>query len=131
VETSNQTEVFVNGRGDMGRTPLLTQTDVVVQHDMKVMNGKTFRVEVNVLNLFNQKTARHIFNAYNRGAGTPRPSSAINLAAVEITAGYDYKALVAATPDAKLPIGALDPRYGKADLFNPPLEAYVTAKFLF
>jgi hypothetical protein len=131
LETSNQTEVFVNGRGDMGRTPFLTQTDVLVQHDMKVMNGKTFRVELNVLNLFNQKTARHIFNTYNRGAGTPRSSSAPSLAAIDLRNGFDYKALVAATPDAKLPVGATDPRYGMEDLFNPPLQAYVTAKFIF
>ena len=82
METANQTQVFVNGRGDMGRTPFLTQTDVLVQHDMKVMSNKTLRVELNVLNVFNQKTARHIFNYYNRGAGVAVPSSEPSLAGV-------------------------------------------------
>jgi hypothetical protein len=131
LETTNQTEVFVNGRGDMGRTPFLTQTDVLVQHDLKVMNGRTLRVELNVLNVFNQKTALHIFNSYNRGAGTFRSSSAANLLAVDLRAGYDYKALVAAAPDAAKPVGALDPRYGMKDLFNPPRQAYLAAKFMF
>ena len=129
LETANQAELFVNGRGDMGRTPFLTQTDLLVRHDLELTNRKTLRVELNVLNLFNQKTARHIFNSYNRGAGTPRPSSAPSLAAIDLRNGFDYKALVAATPDAKLPIGAMDPRYGMPDLFNPPLEASLTVKF--
>ena len=130
LETANGTEVFVNGRGDMGRTPFLSQTDMLIQHDMK-MSGKTLRFELNVLNLFNQKTARHIFNSYNRGAGTAVASSAVALAPINLTKGYDYKALVAATPDASKAIGAIDPRFGKQDLWNTGTVSYVTAKFLF
>ena len=39
--------------------------------------NKRLRFELNVLNLFNQKTTRHVFNYLNRGAGAPRASSAI------------------------------------------------------
>ena len=131
LETSNQTQVFVNGRGDMGRTPAPWQTDILVRHDLAATNGKTFRVELSVLNVFNRKTARHIFNIYNRGAGSPLPSSAPSLAAVDLIKGYDYRALVAATPDGRLPAGAVDPRYGMADLFNAPLHAYVAARLIF
>jgi Carboxypeptidase regulatory-like domain len=131
LQTANGAQVFVNGRGDMGRTPWLNQTDILLQHDLKVMNGKTFRVEMNVLNVFNQQTARHIFNSYNRGAGVARASSAVSLASVNLQNGYDYRALVAATLDAALPLGAVDPRYSMQDLFNPPLQACLTAKFLF
>ena len=115
----------------MGRTPRLNQTDVLVQHDVKVMNNRTLRFELNVQNVFNQQTARHIFNSYNRGAGVARASSAVSLKSVDLSQGYDYKALVAATPDAQLPVGAVDPRYGMDDLFNPPLQGYVTVKFIF
>ena len=131
LETSNQAEVFVNGRGDMGRTPVLARTDVLVRHDVEVRSGKTLRVELHVLNIFNRKTPRHIFNVYNRGAGSARPSSAPSLAAVDLVKGYDYKTLVAATPDARLPAGALDLRYGMLDLFDAPLDAYLAAKFIF
>lgn len=132
VVTTNQAEVFVNGRGDMGRTPFLTQTDLLISQDLKVINSTTLRLELNMLNVFNQNTARHIFNYYNRGAGSPRPSSAISLANVDLANGYDYKAMVAATPDsAPGNVGATDPRYRMGDLFNSPFEAYVTAKFIF
>jgi hypothetical protein len=131
LETANLTEVLVNGRGDMGRTPFLTQTDVLVQHDMKMKGSRTFRMELNVLNVFNQKDVRHIFNYYNRGAGAAVASSAVALAPINLLKGYNYKALVAATPDAATVQGATDPRYGKPDLWNAGLQAYVTAKFLF
>ena len=36
VNTTNQTQVFVNGRGDMGRTPVLTRTDLLVSHELKL-----------------------------------------------------------------------------------------------
>ena len=28
--------MFVNGRGDMGRTPMLTRTDFLVSHELKL-----------------------------------------------------------------------------------------------
>ena len=61
--------------------------------------NKRLRLELNVLNLFNQKTARHVFNYLNRGAGAARASSAINLATIDLYKGYDYNALIRATPD--------------------------------
>ena len=80
VNTVNQTEIFVEGRGDMGRTPFYSKTDLLVSHELPMAGNKRLRFELNVLNLFNQKTARHIFNYLNRGAGAPRASSAIDLA---------------------------------------------------
>jgi hypothetical protein len=132
VNTTHDVAVFVNGRGDIGPTPFLTQTDLLVSHDLKMPGNRLVRLELNVLNVFNQQTARHIFNYYNRGAGTPRPSSAIDLSAVDLRKGYDYLAMVATAPDsAPGKVGAKDPRYRLADLFNPPLQAYLTAKFIF
>ena len=58
----------MNGRGDMGRTPVLTRTDLLVSHELRLMGNKRLRFELNVLNLFNQKTATHIFNYLNKGA---------------------------------------------------------------
>ena len=72
VNTINQTEVFVNGRGDMGRTPVRTQLDVTLSHELKLAGAQKMRVELNILNVLNQKTATHTFNYLNRGAGAPR-----------------------------------------------------------
>jgi hypothetical protein len=121
---------MVEGRGDMGRTPVLTKTDLLVSHELPFAGAKRLRLELNVLNLFNQKTARHIFNGLNRGlgAGGVRTSAAIDLVRTDLTQGYDYNALILATPEGR---GAYDPRYGQEDLFEDGTRAYVTIKFEF
>jgi outer membrane receptor protein involved in Fe transport len=128
VVSSNQTNLFVEGRGDMGRTPVLTKTDLLVSHELRLTGAKRLRFELNVLNVFNQKTTRHAFNYLNRGAGAPRASSAIPLANVDLRDGYDYNALIRATTDGA---NAYDPRYGMADLFEPGAQGYFTVKFIF
>jgi len=129
VVSTNQTNLFVNGRGDMGRTPVLSRTDLLVSHELNVGgNNKRLRFELNMLNVFNQKATRHVFNYLNRGAGAPRQSSAINLSDVDLSQGYDYNARIRATSDGA---NAYDPRYGMADLFDPGATGFLTVKFLF
>lgn len=131
VNTVNQVPVFVNGRGDMGRTPILTQTDLNVYHDLKLSETKRIRFEMNMLNLFNQKTSRAIFNYLNRGGGVAVPSSGIDLSDIDLFQGFDYMALINETPDASKPRGALDPRFGYQDLFNPGFAGRFGIKFIF
>jgi hypothetical protein len=129
VVSTNQTQLFVNGRGDMGRTPVLSRTDLLLSQEFGMGSGnKRLRVELNVINAFNQKATRHAFNFLNRGAGAPRPSSAIDLSETDLSQGYDFNALITASPDG---VNAYDPRYGKADLFDPGTQGFVTVKFLF
>jgi len=128
VNTVHQTELFVEGRGDMGRTDFYNRTDLLVSQEMAMAGHKRLRFELNVLNLFNQKTSRHVFNYLNRGAGTARPSSAIDLARTNLSNGYDYNAMIRATPDGA---NAFDPRHGMDDLFEPGTQGQVAVKFLF
>jgi hypothetical protein len=128
VNTVNQIPVMVNGRGDMGRTPLYNRTDVLVSHALTVGDNKRLRLEFNVLNVFNQQTARHIFNYLNKGAGSPRQSSAIDLSHTDLLKGYDYNALINATPDGA---NARDVRYGMADLFEDGTRGQFVIKFEF
>ncbi len=124
----NQIPIFVNGRGDMGRTPFLTQTDLLIAHEVKMGEAKRLRFEFNTINLFNQKTARHTFNYLNRGAGRARSSAAIDLSTVDLFKGYDYNALIQQSGEGR---GAYDPRYGSADLFNPGFQGRIAVKFIF
>jgi hypothetical protein len=124
--TINGIPIFVNGRGDMGRTDKLTQTDLLIAHEVKVGEGKKIRFEANVLNLFNQKTSRHRFVDYNR----QRNSSEMDLSNVDLAKGFDYKALVAGTADGKTGT-ALDPRFNQTDLFNPGFAGRLGIKFSF
>jgi outer membrane receptor protein involved in Fe transport len=128
VNTVNQIPVFVEGRGDMGRTPVYTRTDLLLSHSLRFASSRRLRFDLNVVNLFNQKTGRHIFNNLNKGAGSPRQTSAIDLSHTDLLAGYDYRALLAATPDGA---NAYDVRYGMEDLFEAGTNAYVTVRFEF
>ena len=49
---------FLTTRGDLGRTPVYTQTDAKVTHTYKFGNDGRFalKLDMNVLNLFNQNT---------------------------------------------------------------------------
>ena len=125
VQTVNRIPIFVDGRGSLGRTPFLSQTDLLVSHELKVVSDKKLRLELNVLNVFNQKTARHVFDTVNRPR---RTSSAMNLSRTDLAQGYDYNALLDASPDGA---NARDPRYLMEDLYNPGLQARVSAKFIF
>jgi len=49
-------------------------------------------------------------------------------ARVDLASGYDYRALILASPDGA---GAFDPRYGRSDLFNEGLQAQVSIKVMF
>jgi hypothetical protein len=122
---------FVNGRGDMGRSPVLTRTDLLVSHEFRVTGARRLRFEANVLNLFNQKTATHIFNFLNKGApggGSTLAAAAMDLRRSDITKGYDYEALIRASP---LGANAFDPRYGREDLWNAGMQGQFAVKFLF
>jgi hypothetical protein len=129
---------MVDGRGSLGRTDFLTNTDLFVSHDLKLGGTRILRFELNVLNLFNQKQERHIFDSVNRVAANGRSlnSSRINTAGVNLFDGYDYATLLTQTPDAQKPAdqnasGFADPRYLLADQWNPGLRARFSVRFLF
>ena len=128
VNTLNTIPVLVNGRGDMGRTPVLTRTDLLVSHELHMRATSKLRFELNVINLFNQKTATHIFNSLNKGAGLARADSAIDLSNVDLAKGYDYNALILASPSGA---NAFDPRYGKPDLWQAGTQGQFSVKFIF
>jgi len=122
---------MVNGRGDMGRTPVLTRTDLLVSHEFNLADRKRVRFELNLQNLFNQKTTTHIFNYLNKGApagSSAKAANAIDLSHTNLAAGYDYNALILQTLEGR---NSYDPRYGMDDLFQPGLQGQFSVKFIF
>jgi hypothetical protein len=114
--------MYVNGRADMGRTPFFNQTDLMVAHQFKVGEGKNLRFEFNMINLFNQKTNMYTFDRYNQEEIAS--SIGIDLSGVDLTKGFNWQQMVAAA-------GGLDPRYGKASVFNPGFQGRLLVKFTF
>jgi len=100
---NNQGGVYVNGRGDLGRTPMYTQTDLLVQHDLRIPGTKTQRanVSINVTNLFDQMTVLDENHAPYRdpfvppGLSTAGSSTQLAPADQYFFNGFDVKALAA------------------------------------
>lgn len=138
VTSANSADLFVEGRGgwyengrviEGKRTPIYTRTDLLVSHEIGLGQSKRLRFELNVINLFNQKTARHIFNYLNKGGIIPdRASSFIDLSGTDLSQGYSYIDLINQTSDGQ---SAYDPRYGQPDLFEPGARGQILVKFIF
>jgi hypothetical protein len=126
---------FPYGRGDMGRTPWLTQTDLTVQHELKLGSRYSVQFMVNVLNLFDQDTELYRWNRLLRAdlpENTGRTSTSQELgyginqfnffnapfdfASVVNAQYYDRTNTLKSSPMSTL----ADPRYGKGYIFQDP-----------
>jgi hypothetical protein len=129
VSSTQNAPVYVNGRGDLGRSPVISQTDLVVAHTVSFTEKMKLRFEFNAQNVFNQKTAQILYTYLNRYRTN---SSALNYTSFDFSKPYDYNALIAATSDARTkPYGAIDPRFGKQDLFRAGFQGRIGVKLIF
>ncbi len=124
LNTANGTQTFVNGRGDLGRTPMFNFTNLILGHEIPIKEGKRLRFEFNADNLFNQKTARGRWTQLNR----PRASAEPDLSGIDLAKGYDYNALIRGTPEGAK---ALSPLFGQNDIFNVGFAGRFQVKFIF
>jgi hypothetical protein len=118
--------VYVEGRGDLGRTPVFSQTDLLLAHEIKVGENQKVRFEFNLANLFNQKTSVFVFDRYNRE--DRYTSAGIYLYDKDLSKGFDWKQLVLESPEGA---GALDQRYKMNAMFNPGFQGRFMVKFIF
>ena len=124
VQMVSSVPIFVNGRGDLGRTPVYSQTDFLVSHEFKPSSSREqmrVKLEFNIRNLFNQSTARSYYPGYvhvNDGQ--------VNFASeLDFFKGFDYKKMMA---DQKLPT---DPRFNMASAFQDPRTLLLGFHFYF
>ncbi len=80
---------FYRGRGSEGRTPAYSQTDMYLQHEVR-LGGQKLQFGLNVLNLFDQKTVTDIFNS------ELRQSVSISDAAFFAPGGFDTQSFITA-----------------------------------
>lgn len=92
------------GRGDLGRTPTLTQTDLSVKHDFKPTERMTLRFEGNVFNLFNQAAVISRVTQMNRSGAVS------GLTEAAFFNGYDPQAWI--TRDGGAGTAPVNPIYG-------------------
>ncbi len=130
VQTVNTVQVYVNGRGDLGRNPAFNQTDLMVAHEFELAEKKMLRFEFNAVNLFNQKTNLFTFNQVNRGANTANdPTTGIDLSGTNLLQGFDYRPMLNSLTAKG--VSAYDPRFGMPALWNTGFSGRFGVKFLF
>jgi outer membrane receptor protein involved in Fe transport len=117
-ERSDGTNFFPYGRGDLGRTPSLAQTDLLVQQQVPLPRNMRAVLAVNVINLFDQKTA----TLY---ATTPY-RDAFSVPDAQFFAGFDPAAYAAANPSIRA-----DPRFGLASTYQSQRAATLQFKVTF
>ena len=115
----NVDNTILNGRGDLGRTEMYTQTDIGIRHKYRFGNdGRLSMVfDLDILNLFNESNVLAIFENINPG---------INVGATAVgassTAGAEALFQKQATKDQILAFinanGGVDPRYKQATTFQ-------------
>jgi hypothetical protein len=125
VVPSHNYLLYFDGRGSDGRTPMLSQTDLMVQHEFKLRNtGKRFTVNMTVLNLWDQRTRLDFSNTIRRTGGVPAfDENAFYSGKVDIQSLIDQ---VAASGSMKV-----DPRFMMPRDWQNPLQVRFGAKFTF
>ena len=100
--------VFFNGRGDLGRTPVYTQTDVLIAHTYSISERVKAKVDMNVINALNQATVVGLTTRINRNGNLP-------ITTEQFFAGFDTLSLInpanSSTPPAFNPIYKLPSSY--------------------
>ena len=109
---------FAYGRGDLGRTPSSSQTDLLVQHQIKVPGEARLTVGLNVINLFDQATAQSFGNRPYRDA--------LSLTAEQFFAGFDPVAVAAGNSRIQP-----DPRFRLASGYQPARAITLQTKLTF
>jgi hypothetical protein len=115
----NNLPVNYLGRGSDGRTPMFSQTDLLVQHEFRFMGDRGLQVSFNVLNLFNQDTAISKFSTYHYSSGvTPNEAA--------FYSGSQTLAQLITSQNIRQ-----DPRFLQANGFQAPLQARFGVRFTF
>jgi len=117
-ERTDGTNFFPYGRGDLGRTPFLNQTDLLIQHQVKLPRNLRATIGLNVINLFDQMTPT-LFQT------TPY-RDAFSVSDTEFFAGFSPTAYAAAHSNIRA-----DPRFGQASQYQGQRVSTVQFKVTF
>jgi hypothetical protein len=136
---SSVTPQIFYSRGDLGRTPVFSQTDFAVTHRYRFGRDNRFTLvaDLNFLNLWDQSTVTGIYSTLNTTTGRPNdaalfPTATAGQRASLYANGYTSGALLqpilsllAANPDA------LDKRYKMPQLYQSPRTVRFGFRLLF
>ncbi len=128
VPVNGSTPVYVYGRGDMGRTPVFSQTDFYVYHEVLIPGHESMRIkfDANISNLFNQSTV--INKATSMQNGNYSGQLSFNPPATFFK-GFDAKTMI----QQSYASGDLTPNplFGLTNGFQGPRYIRLGIKFIF
>lgn len=119
IYAPNNLPVQYLGRGSDGRTPMFSQTDLLVQHSFNVGGSKEVQLSLNVLNLFNQDTSVGKYSTYHKTNGVT-PDEALFYSGRQNLAD-----LIVSQNIIK------DPRFLMDNAFQTPMQARIGVRFIF
>jgi Carboxypeptidase regulatory-like domain/TonB dependent receptor/TonB-dependent Receptor Plug Domain len=107
------------GRESDGRTPVFSQTDLYVQHGIRLPGSREVQISLNVLNLFNQDTAVSKYSTQQR-------TTSLTLNEADLYSGrLDFAQLIQQQGIE------INPRFLQANGFQMPIQARIGLKFIF
>ena len=121
VLPSSNYPVYWNGRGDAGRTPVRSQTDLFVGHNFGLGGGRQVQVNFQVYNLLNQKTATDTFANYVAAGANGITFDEAAFYRGEVN--FDQTAVAQGVPK--------DPRYLLPSAYQAPISARFGVRFSF
>jgi hypothetical protein len=129
---------FINGRGDLGRTPVFSQTDLFLQHDFRVFGRHNVNLNVNIDNLFDQDIVtnltttpwRNTFSVPSSLASSSTTPGVLSARDAYLLSGYDPLTIVNAmrASGANMRDNSL---YGKPSSFQGPRVIRLGIKYSF
>jgi hypothetical protein len=120
--------VFFNGRNDLDRTSMLSQTDLLLAHDFKIRGATRLSLQVNIANVFDQDTATRVATAGYRDALTIPGFPNNPGGAFFQPGGFDTVAIQAARLPAS---GRPNPQYKQANEFQGARSIRLLARISF
>ena len=125
VRTIQTTGVFAEGRGDMGRTPMLRTTDLLLSHEIASAGNTPHAVRAERAQRLQPEDGSASLQ-WTEPQPQPQRQSILRR---NLANGYDYRAMIAASPTEGQ--NGIDPRYGMDDLWSEGTTGYAMVKFLF
>ena len=112
---------YPNNRGDMGRSPMMTQTDLYAEYNFNIAEYRA-QLSLNISNLFDQDTNNRIYHWYN--SNNPGYDEDELIAMYQAGTPFDWRSLATGAHD-------LNPRYGMEYSYQGARVIRIGMKFIF
>lgn len=119
IYAPNNLPVNYLGRNSDGRTPMYTQTDLLLTHELRFAGTRAIQLSFNVVNLFNQDTTISRFSTYQKTNGVTPDETLFYTGAQTLEQLITSQAIVR------------DARFLMDNGFQSPIQARFGVKFLF